>query len=133
MRPTTIEDALFDYATIELHDALSELVETGKGPLIVRRMVEHRDAILVDINTGKHRVPINRFQLEYARNTIGNRDSDGVNAQKHLRPTTVTVYAGGLCAWRFMATFENREPLEMYEWMLGVASEDGATWGYLKT
>ena len=123
MRPT-IEDALFDHATIELHDALTELAATSKGPLIVRRMAEHRDAVLIDIDTGKHRVPINRFQLEYARDTIGNRDSDGVNAQQRQRPTTVTVYAGGLCAWRWMATFANRDPLEMYEWMLRVASED---------
>ena len=128
----SIEDALFDYATIELHNALTELVETGEGPLIVRRMAEHRDAVLVDINTGKYRKPIDRFQLEYARHTVGNRDADGVNAEQRKRPTTVTIYAGGLCAWRFMATFENRDPLEMYEWMLRKASEDGATWGYVK-
>tara|TARA_X000001036_G_scaffold125966_2_gene119298 strand:+ start:1249 stop:1635 length:387 start_codon:yes stop_codon:yes gene_type:complete len=128
MRPT-IEDALFDYATIELHDALSELVETSKGALVVRRMAEHRDAVLVDIDEGKCRRPINRFQFEYAKETIGNRATDGVNATKRQRPTTVTAYAGGLNAWRLVATFENRDPLEMYEWMLRVASEDDtATW-----
>ena len=130
---TTIEDALFDHATIELHDALTELAATSKGPLIVRRMAAHRDAVLIDIDTGKHRVPINRFQLEYAKETVGNRPADGVNATKRQRPTTVTAYAGGLCAWRRVATFENRDPLEMYEWMLRMASEDGATWGYLET
>ena len=124
MRPT-IEDALFDHATIELHDALTELAATGKGSLVVRRMAEHRDAVLVDINTGRHRVPINRFQLEYAKETAGNRDADGVNAAERRRPTTVTAYAGTLRQNRFAATFEDREPLEVYEWMLRVVVQNG--------
>ena len=89
----TIEDALFDQATAELHEALSELAEASKGPLTVRRRVPERRAVLVDINDA-HLRPINRFHIEYAKETAGNRDADGVNAAERRRPTTVTAYAG---------------------------------------
>ena len=122
MRPT-IEDALFDHATIELHDALTKLATSGKGPLVVRRMAEHRDAVLVDLNDQHYHLrPINRFQLEYARCTAGNRRPvDAV----HWHPTTVTAYAGALNRWQLVATFEDRDPLEMYEWMLRVVAQHG--------
>lgn len=120
----TIEDALFDQATAELHEALSDLAEASKGPLTVRRRVPERRAVLVDINDA-HLRPINRFHIEYAKETAGNRDADGVNAAERRRPTTVTAYAGTLRQNRFAATFEDREPLEVYEWMLRTVVQNG--------
>lgn len=128
MRPT-IESALFDYATIELHNALSGLVETSKGPLIVRRLAEHRNAVLVDVNgrNSKHQRPIDRFWIEYAKETTGNRRVDGVNGTERRRPSTLTAYAGSLNAWQLLVTFENCDPLEVYEWMMRVVVLDAAT------
>ena len=126
MAPSTnpdLEEALFGQATAQLHDALSDLVEAAKGPLTVRRLAEHRDAVLVDLNDQHYHLrPINRFQLEYARCTAGNRRPvDAV----HWHPTTVTAYAGALNRWQLVATFEDRDPLEMYEWMLRVVAQHG--------
>tara|TARA_B100000963_G_scaffold358515_1_gene383331 strand:+ start:344 stop:736 length:393 start_codon:yes stop_codon:yes gene_type:complete len=119
MAPHTIVEALFDQATVALHDALSDLAAASKGPLTVRTLSEHHDAVLVDINDQhRHLRHINRFQLAYAKETIGNRDADGVNASDRRQPTTVTAYAGTLHQKRYAATFENRDPLEVYEWML---------------
>jgi len=122
----SLQDALFNQATVELHEALSDLAERCKGPLIVRRRAAHRRSVLVDIHDQKqHLRPINRFQLEYAKETIGNRDADGVNAVERRRPTTLTAYAGTASQHRFVATFENRDPLEVYEWMLRVLAQSG--------
>ena len=120
----TIEEALFDMATAELHDALTELAEASKGPLTVRRLAEHRSSVLVDIND-THLRPINRFQIEYAKEAAGNREADGVNASKRRRPSTVTAYAGTQSQRRYVATFEDRDPLEVYEWMLRVVAQNG--------
>lgn len=121
----SLQDALFEQATVELHEALSDLAEACKGPLIVRRRAAHRRSVLVDIRNQNHLRPINRFQLEYAKETVGNRDADGVNAVERRRPTTLTAYAGTACQHRFVATFENRDPLEVYEWMLRVLAQNG--------
>lgn len=121
----SLQDALFDQATVELHEALSDLAEACQGPLIVRRRAAHRRSVLVDIHDHNHLRPINRFQLEYAKETVGNRDADGVNAAERRRPTTLTAYAGTACQHRYVATFENRDPLEVYEWMLRVLAQNG--------
>jgi len=121
----SLQDALFDQATVELHEALSDLAEACQGPLIVRRRAAHRRSVLVDIHDHNHLRPINRFQLEYAKETVGNRDADGVNAAERRRPTTLTAYAGTACQHRYAATFENRDPLEVYEWMLRVLAQNG--------
>ena len=126
MAPHTIVEALFDQATVALHDALSDLAAASKGPLVVRTLAEHHDAVLVDINDQHHHLRhINRFQLTYAKETIGNRDADGVNASDRRQPTTVTAYAGTLYQKRYVATFENRDPLEVYEWMLRMVVNTG--------
>lgn len=118
-----LEEALFAQATTQLHDALSDLVEAAKGPLTVRRLAEHRDAVLVDLNDQHYHLrPINRFQLEYARCTAGNRKPMDA---AHWHPTTVTAQAGALNRWQYIATFEDRDPLEMYEWMLSIVAQHG--------
>ena len=126
MAPSTIpdlEEALFGQATAQLHDALSDLTEAAKGPLTVRRLAEHRDAVLVDLNDQHYHLrPINRFQLEYARCTAGNHKPMDAT---HWHPSTVTAYAGALNRWQLVATFENRDPLEMYEWMLRIVAQHG--------
>ena len=43
----------------------------------------------------------------------------------HWHPTTVTAYAGALNRWHYIATFEDRDPLEMYEWMLRIVAQHG--------
>lgn len=120
----SLQDALFDHATVDLHEALSDLAEASRGPLTVRRRAAHRRAVLVDINDN-HLRPINRFQLVYDKETTGNREADGVNATERRRPTTLTAYAGTQCQHRYAATFEDRDPLEVYEWMLRVLAQNG--------
>ena len=120
----TIVDTLFEQATCELHEALSDLAERSKGPLTVRRRVPERRDVLVDIND-THLRPINRFWVEYAKDTAGNRAADGVNSVERQRPTTVTAYAGTLHQHRYVATFEDRDPLEVYEWMLRMVVQNG--------
>ena len=120
----TIVDTLFEQATFELHEALSDLSERSKGPLTVRRRVPERRDVLVDINDNQLR-PINRFRIEYAKETAGNRAEDGVNAVERRRPTTVTAYAGTMHQSRYVATFEDRDPLEVYEWMLRTVVQNG--------
>lgn len=118
-----LEDARFAQATAQLHDALSDLAEASKGPLAVRRLAEHRDAVLVDLNDQQYHLrPINRFQLEYTRCTEGNHPPLGAAC---WRPTTVTAYAGALNRWQHVATFENRDPLEIFNWMLSIVAQHG--------
>ena len=116
MTPLDVKDALIEQATVALHDALTSLAEATKGPLVVRRLAEHRAVVLVDINHC-HLCLVDRFQLEYSRDTVGNAG--------HERPTTVTAQAGALNRWQFIATFEDRDPLEIYEWMLRVVAQHG--------
>ena len=111
-----VKGALIEQATIALHDALTSLAEATKGPLVVRRLAEHRMAVLVDIKQ-RHLCLVDRFQLEYSRHTVGNSG--------RRRPTTVTAQAGALNRWQFIATFEDRDPLEIYEWMLRVVAQHG--------
>ena len=118
-------DALFDHATAVLHDALSELAEATKAPLSVRRQTEHRTAVIVDVS-GHHTLPINRFHLQYRKEVVGNRDVDGVNATTRRWPTTLTAGAGNLHNHQLLVTFEDSDPLEVYEWMLGVIARSGA-------
>ena len=112
-----VKGALIEQATIALHDALTSLAEAGKGPLVVRRLAEHRAAVLVDIKQHGQLCLVDRFQLEYSRHTVGNSGRG--------RPATVTAHAGALNRWQFVATFEDRDPLEIYEWMLCVVAQHG--------
>tara|TARA_B100000767_G_C19673631_1_gene496362 strand:- start:435 stop:815 length:381 start_codon:yes stop_codon:yes gene_type:complete len=106
---------LFDLATEELHGHLSSWLHAGDGlDMIVRRLRQDSNQIIVDLVAPRSTAEIDRFVLTFLPHVNGNCDADGVNIQQRKIPTIITAIAGTLTTNKHEATFNSPEKLRLW-------------------
>lgn len=107
---------LFDLATEELHKHLCNWLHTSDGlAIIVRRLRQDSNEIIVDLVAPRRTAEIDRFVLTFLPYVKGNCDADGVNIQQRKIPTIITAIAGTLTTNKHEATFNS--PEKLWLWM----------------
>lgn len=110
-------NALFDAATDELHDHLSAWAHGTPSPspgVVVRRLLPGSNTITIDV-VGASARSVDRFEVAFRPNVVGNRSADGVNLANRKRPAAITATAGTLSTTRREATLHSTEALR--QWM----------------
>ena len=107
---------LFDLATEELHAYLSSWLHISDGlEMVVRRLRQDSNQIIVDLVAPRRTAEIDRFVLAFLPYEEGNSDADGVNLRQRKMPITITARAGTLTTNESEETFNS--PEKLWLWM----------------